>query len=258
MSGHIVELHSYPVKGLSAVSHERVDLRAGQGFPGDREFGLAKASSGFDPANPTPLPKSNFLALYGYEALASLETRFDPETRVLVVRGQETGEQRFALADEAEQARASAFFAELLALSDADRPQFATAHPHRFTDVSVTSEQMMHAISLVNLASVAALAERVGTPIDVARFRANIVVDGWPPFAELEHVGQRITLGDTTFTVLQRTRRCPATQVNPATAERDLNVPALIKAHFGHVDMGVYIEASASGTLHCDDPAVLG
>ncbi|MEM6986323.1 MAG: MOSC domain-containing protein, partial [Pseudomonadota bacterium] len=158
---------------------------------------------------------------------------------------------------DAGQQQATDFFANLLSLSPEDYPKFASAFPHRFTDVSVTSQQMMHAISLINRASVEALAEQVGEAVDVARFRGNVVVDGWPPFAELDLVGQRVTLAGTPFTVLQRTRRCPATQVNPTTAERDLNVPKLIKEHYGHADMGIYMQADANGALALDDDALL-
>ena len=255
MPAHIVSLSSYPVKGLSALSHERVAVVAGEGFPGDRIFGFAKGNSGFDPANPQPLPKSRFLALYGYEALARLDTAIDPNTLYMRITEREGANHYFDLSRAEGEAKATAFLNTLLALDADEYPVFATAAPHRFTDVSVTSTQMMHAISLINLASVRAFGEAIGAEVDPARFRGNILIDGWPPFAELDLVGQRIQLGGLDFEVLKRTKRCPATQVNPDTAERDLDVPRLIKQHYGHADMGIYIEALTGGGLHCGDTA---
>lgn len=258
MNGSVLALSTYPIKGLSAVSHQSIDVMQGEGFPGDRIFGFAKGNSGFDPANPEPLPKSRFLALYGYEALALLSTEIDPLTRQLRIGTPEGDVHQFDLSDADSARDASAFFNELLQLPEAEFPVFASAAPHRFTDVSVTSHQMMHAISLINLASVDALAQKVGHPIEPERFRGNILIDGWPPFAELDLIGQQITLGGMAYDVLKRTRRCPATQVNPVTAERDLEVPRLIRQHYGHADMGIYIQAAENGTLHCGDTASVG
>jgi len=156
MPAHIVSLSSYPIKGLSALNHERVAVVAGEGFPGDRIFGFAKGNSGFD------LPKSRFLALYGYEALARLDTAIDPNTLYMRITEREGANHYFDLSRAEGEAKATAFLNTLLALDADEYPVFATAAPHRFTDVSVTSTQMMHAISLINLASVRAFGEAIG------------------------------------------------------------------------------------------------
>lgn len=255
MSGHIEALQSFPVKGLNAVPHEQVDIAPGEGFPGDRKFGFAKGDSGFDPDDPKPMPKHRFLVLLEHEALAGLQTRIDPVTLRFDIVTKDEKTHVFDLSTMEGQGQAANFFQELLSLPDAEKPIFAQAEGHRFTDVSVTSRQMMNAFSLINSASVAELSERACVEIDPARFRGNILVGGWPPFSELDLVGRDIRLGDTTFRVLKRTRRCPATRVNPQTAERDLDVPGLIKEHYGHLDMGIYIEALTPGRLSLGDRA---
>jgi len=255
MTGSIKALQTFPVKGLSPVPHERVALQTGQGFPGDRMFGFAKGNSGFDPSDPKPLPKDRFLVLLQYEALAGLKTRIDPVSLQFEVIAQDGTRHDFDLGTVNGQAESTRFFHDMLSLDEAERPFFSHAEPHRFTDVSVVSPRLMNAVSLINLASVQELSKKAGVEIDPARFRANILVDGWPPFAELDLVGQRIRLGQVTFEVLMRTRRCPATRVNPATAERDLDVPRLIKDHYGHLDMGVYVSACDDGALAIGDEA---
>ena len=255
MIGQVEKLQTFPVKGLSAVAHDRVDIAPGEGFPGDRVFGFAKGNSGFDASNPKPLPKDRFLVLLEHEALAGLKTRMNPATLQFEITTQDGKNLVFDLGESDGQTRVCQFFKNLLSLSDEEAPFFAQAYPHRFTDVSVASHQMMNAISLLNRASIEELAEKAGTYIDPARFRGNILVDGWPPFAELDLVGKQLQLGDITFEVLKRTRRCPATRVNPETAERDLDVPGLIRRYYGHMDMGVYIEARESGRLEMGAPA---
>ena len=57
----IEALTRFPIKGLSGEALDGVTLEAGQGFPGDRKFGFARPNSGFVPADPKPLPKTEVL-----------------------------------------------------------------------------------------------------------------------------------------------------------------------------------------------------
>lgn len=252
MQGRIDSLYHYPVKGLSPQPLTTVALQPGEGFPFDRNFGFARANSGFDPGHPQPLPKDRFLMLARDARLAGLDTRFDPVTRHLTIRdGAE--EVRYDLSLSADRTAAEAFFATMFGMTPDQSPRFVHAAPHRFTDVAVVSPQMMNAVSLVNLASVRALEEKTGLAIAPLRFRANIYFDGWPPFAEFDRIGQEITLGGVPVRILKRTQRCAATEVNPATATRDIEVPRLLHQHFGHTDMGVYVEVLAAGSLSQGD-----
>lgn len=248
MQGRIEQLYTYPIKGLSARPLDSVDLEPGTGFPDDRLFGFAKANGGFDPENPKPLPKTSFVVLMEHAKLAGLHTQFDASNGLLTV---DTGDQtlHFQLFEDPEKQAAEDYLSELLDLPGEEQPQFVAGSPHRFTDVSVVSETMMNAISLINVDSVEDLAARVGEPVDPMRFRANICFRGWPAFSELELVGRRIQIGDAVLKVLKRTQRCAATEVNPQTAERDMRVPFLLRKNYGHLDMGIYAEILEPGTI---------
>jgi uncharacterized protein YcbX len=245
----ITRLYHYPVKGLSPQPLERVELSPGHGFPFDRLFGIARAGSGFDPRNPKPLPKQRFFMLARDARLAALRTRLDPQTRRFTIHAEGKQVLDCDLASPEGKEAAVEFFVQLFGLPAASRPMLAYAAPHRFTDVSVTSEQMMNAISFINVASVRALGERVGAEMDPLRFRANVYFDGWPAFSELERVGQEFSIGAARLRILKRTQRCAATEVNPATAQRDLRVPQLLMEHYGHADMGVYAEVLTGGPI---------
>jgi len=109
------------------------------------------------------------------------------------------------------------------------------------------------ASSIVNLASIRALEEATGKSIDHRRFRANVYVDGIPAWDELNWVDRDIKIGAASARVVMRTRRCPATDVDPNTATRDMNLPAEIRKHFGHFDMGIYAEVQTSGEVALTD-----
>ena len=257
MHGKILSLSSYPIKGLSPQAHQRAPLKTGDGFPGDRLFGFAKASSGFDPADPKPLPKHNFIVLLQHARLAGLETGFDPETRVLTIRTRNAADMRFDMNTQEGAGGASEFLTGLLGLKEQEVPFFASAFPHRFTDASVASSTLMNAISFINLDSVRAFEKEIGREVDARRFRGNIVFDGWPAFSELDLVGRHFQVGEVSFNILHRTQRCLATEVNPETAERDMKLPNLLKKAYGHFDMGVYAEVLNDGVISVGDPVEL-
>lgn len=253
----LARIQRFPIKGMSAEPMGEVTLRPGDGIPGDRLYGFARYNSGFDPADPKPLPKDRFVVLLKEAALAGLVSRFDPDTEWLDIEAAD-GRHRFDMSDPAMRARAEEWLHATLNLSDPMPPRFVSAAPHRFTDVSVDSAQMMNAISVVNLASVRDLSTRIGTELAPGRFRANFEVDLGMPWVELEAVGQTFRFGDVQLRILARTRRCAATEVDPVTAERDVRVPYLLRKEMGHMDMGIYTEVVQGGTLRTGDRGTLG
>jgi uncharacterized protein len=134
-------------------------------------------------------------------------------------------------------------------LPDQETPQLYEASPHRFTDVSVDSTEMMNAVSIINLNSVDAFSTAIGQEVDARRFRGNIHVSGLSPFSELDRVGQEMTIGSVRLKIVRRTRRCPATEVNLITGERDIRTPRLLREHYGHMDMGVYAQVVQGGVI---------
>jgi uncharacterized protein YcbX len=244
----IQQLSRFPIKGLTSESLTSVTLSSGEGMPGDRLFGFARYNSGFDTKNPQPLPKNRFVVLLNEAALAHINASFDQNTQLLKVVSCET-EKLFDMNTPAVCKSAEEFMHSTLGLSDQKPPVFVSSAPHRFTDVSVVSPVMMNAISVLNLASVRELEKIIGEEINPTRFRANIEIDGLPPFAELESIGSSLSFAGVKLKILSRTKRCAATEVNPVTAERDIKIPYLIHKHLGHADMGIYAEVEAGGQL---------
>jgi uncharacterized protein len=108
-------------------------------------------------------------------------------------------------------------------------------------------------VSLINLASVAAVEAAAGTAVHSLRFRGNVHVEGWPAWHEFDLVGQEILLGPARLRAIKRIERCAATDVDPDTGIRDLSIPRTLMQAFGHTDCGIYAEVVEGGTVAIGD-----
>lgn len=241
----IASLYRYPVKGLSPERLARVELDAGQYFPGDRLFAIENGPSGFDPAAPVHQPKIKYLMLMRNEALARLRTRYDDASGDLVI-GYEGGEVLRAGTATAEgRELISAFFEGFMPDELRGKPRWLTApQGYRFTD------SRSGFVSIINLASVADLENRVGKALDPLRFRGNIMVEGLEPWAELDMVGREFSSpSGLRLRATKRIVRCAATDVDPQTGLRDTQIPRALMTGYGHADCGIYCEIVAGGSL---------
>ncbi|KQO56244.1 molybdenum cofactor sulfurase [Methylobacterium sp. Leaf102] len=250
---HLDALHRYPVKGLSPERLDSVDLEAGDYFPGDRLFAVENGPSGFDPAAPVHQPKIKFLMLMRHEALARLDARYEGHTNVLTIHGDGGVAAQGDLGTAEGRGAIESFLAGYLPDALRGPPKVLGAPDgFRFTD------SPRGFVSLLNLASVAAVETLTGAAVDPLRFRANLHVSGLAPWAELDLVGRTlVTHGGVALRVLKRTERCAATNVDPVTGIRDLTIPRALSQHLGHTDCGVYAEVVAGGTLRTGDRLTL-
>lgn len=104
-------------------------------------------------------------------------------------------------------------------------------------------------LSIINLATLEALAAAGGKPVDPRRFRANLYLEGLPAWGEFDLLGRRIRIGDAVLEVFQPTDRCRATTIDPITGASDLNVPALLASSFGHMFCGLYARVVHGGRI---------
>jgi uncharacterized protein YcbX len=247
----IERISRYPVKGLSPEDLAEVLLAPGQGLPHDRRFAFAQGDSPFDPADPKWLPKRNFACLMANAVVARVAAAYDPEANTLLLRAEARPPLLADLGAEAGRAAAAAWMTDLLGAEARGPMRLAEVPGHAFTDIPDK------AVSIIGLASVAALSEKAGMALDPLRFRANILVAGAAPFAEFDWVGREITLGGARLRVFKRTQRCAATEVNPETAERDARPPKWLLQHYGHADMGIYAQVLEGGRVALGDPLQL-
>lgn len=255
MKVSIARICRYPVKGLSSEELSSVVLSVGQALPHDRRFALALPDTSFDPTKPEWLPKTKFLMLMRDEKLAQLHTRFDDGSGYLTIDREDETLLKANITEPSGKATAGNFFAEFMSDSVEGTPRVVEAAGHTFSDAQQKPNSTTYQyVSIVNLASVRALEEAAGAPVDPIRFRSNLYVDGLPAWEELDWIGSDISVGNARLSVVSQTIRCAATAVNPDTAERDLNILKILKQSFGHVCMGIYAEVTGSGEVAVGDP----
>lgn len=244
MTARIAKIYRYPVKGLSPDPLERASLTSGRTLAGDRRFALALASTRFDGRTAQWQPKSSFLMLAKHEKLAALDTRFDDTGTELTVFRNNRQVARGKLTDPVGRAIIEDFFAAYMGADTHGKPHLADAGE----DINFT-DQKDALISIINLASIRDLERIVGTELDPERFRANVYVDGIDPWSEFSWVGQNIATGDALLSVVDKTNRCGAINVNPKDGARDQNLVKALQAGFGHVQMGIFASVTTAGSL---------
>jgi uncharacterized protein len=249
MSIRIASLQRYPVKGLSPEPLDAANLARGDYFPGDRLFAVENGPAGFDPADPQHQPKIKFLMLMKNESLARLTTRYLDETTTLVIEEGGREVARGDLSTREGRLAIEAFLRRFMPGELRGPPKVLSApEGFRFTD------SRRGFVSLINLASVRALEEVVGAPVDPLRFRGNIHLEGLDPWAEFDLVGQVLaTPSGVRLKVTKRIERCAATNVDPTTGLRDLQIPRSLMQAYGHFDCGIYAEVLAGGRIDRGD-----
>ena len=240
-------IYRYPVKGLSPEPMPRVQLAPGATLPADRAYAIENGPSGFDPAAPAYFPKQKFLMLMRNERLAALNTHFDDATHVLTIRHNGVVAAQGDLRTAEGRTAIESFFASYSAGELLGPPRVLRGEGHSFSDVAAK------VVSIINLASVAQLENAVGAPVDPLRFRGNLYIQGWPAWREFELLDQIVTIGTVRLKVIKRIVRCAATNVEPRTGVRDMQIPKTLMQAFGHTDCGVYAQVIAGGAIATGD-----
>lgn len=239
----VASIYRYPVKGLTPERLPEVALSVGQTLPSDRRYAIENGPSGFDPAAPQHFPKFKFLMLMRNERLAALRTHYDEASHTLTIRENGVETMRADLETAEGRAATEQFFAQNFADDLNGPPKVLSSEGFSFSDVA------KKVVSIINLASVAALEGVIGQPVHPLRFRGNVHVAGWPAWHEFDLMDQVISIGSARLKVVKRIVRCAATNVDPDTAVRDLTIPKTLMRTYGHADLGVYAEVIDAGTI---------
>jgi MOSC domain-containing protein len=113
-------------------------------------------------------------------------------------------------------------------------------------------------LSLITVQTILRLGEMVGAPLNVGRFRPNILVEaaGEAPFAEDRWVGCVLRIGSMRMRVDKRDGRCVVITIDPVTTERN---PAILRTVVRDRQgcLGVYGSTVEPGRVAVDDPVLV-
>ena len=185
------------------------------------------------------------------ERLASLRTAFDQASHTLTIMYRER-ELRGDLRAEKDRVAIENFIADYCAGESRGPPKILHANGHSFSDVA------RKVVSIINLASVAAIEGMVVAPVHPLRFRGNVYVEGWPAWSELDLVGKELKINsDARVKIVKRIVRCAATMLIH-TGIRDLEVPQALLRTLGHGNCGIYAEVVEGGEIAARDEVEIG
>ena len=217
-------------------------------------------STRFDPERPEWLSKTHFLMLMRDEKLAELTTRFDAEAGQLTIERHGRTVLRESLRPSADgRRRVEAFFDEFLAGGVGRAAAHRRGGGARLCRCPPQAERDDRPIRVADQsrkhrARSNSRSARRSTPL---RFRANVYFEGAPAWSELEWLEHGDRDRRARLRVVSAITRCAATQVNPATAKRDLDIVGGAARGFGHNLMGVYAEVVEGGEIAAGDAIML-
>jgi uncharacterized protein YcbX len=225
--GHIHELARYPVKSMAGIATESAFL-GWHGLVGDRRFAFRRLNdhSGFPWLTASRLPE-----LLLYQPL-DLDENAEAPTHVRTPEGIDLPIGSAELQNSVAEKFGSPV--ELMKLKHGI-----------FDDASV---------SVINLATIAAIGRELDQNLDPRRFRANIVIasDSNEAFLEDGWIGGRLVFGDNKVgpivSLTMRDLRCVMINLDPDTAKQD---PRIMKAavQLNENNAGAYGTVARTGQL---------
>ena len=229
--GRVVGLWRYPVKSMGAEALAEVDV-SWHGFAGDRRWAFIRngvVQSGFPWLT---LRERGDMSHYHPSFVDSAQ----PDRSPTVVRTPSGA--LFDVTDPALAAELSPSGAQVIRQ---DRGIFDT-----------------FPLSLITSQTIAQLGENVGAPLEVERFRPNILVEAAheAPFSEDSWVGCVLRIGGARMRVDKRDGRCVVITIDPVTTERN---PAILRtvAHDRQGCLGVYGSTVEPGRIAVNDPVLI-
>ena len=186
---NVAALHRYPVKSVLGEQLTAVDLDE-RGVAGDRAWSVRTAAGKLGSGKAT----KRFEAVIGLLEMRACTN--DGRVEVTLPSG------------------------DTYDVTDPDAAEHLSRHigqPLTFVPEGDVSHFDDGPVSLIGLASVCALGEARGEPVDAARFRANIHVETVEPFIEDEWIGRQVRIGSAALEVVLPSPRC--VMINMKTAE---------------------------------------
>ena len=243
MTASLAHIWRHVIKGIGSESVPYADLSPDAGLVGDRQWALLNAAA---PDLDHWQPRRNFLQVASGPKLASVSA-YGAAGAITLIHPQR---DPITLNPEHDGDRLAAWLGDLWPAERAAPARLVKAPPQGMTDVPFAS------ISIGNLASLRALGQRIGTSLDMRRFRINLWLDDLAPWEEIDLLNHDLQLGTATLSPVEPIERCRAPDADPRTGNRDINMLAELERGWNTRDFGVYFKVSCPGTVSVGDRLV--
>ena len=247
MTLRVTHLWRHPIKGCGVEAVERSELVAGAAMPWDRVWAVAHDGARIQQGADGWASCANFARGARTAELMAIRAVTDEAAGQVTLSHPRRPEITVDPDDAGDAARLVAWLTPLCDPARALPAFVARAGARGMTDSDFPS------IAVLNRASLAALAERLGRPLAMERFRGNVWLEGLAPWGEFDLVGRDLRVGGALLRVRERITRCKATTVNPETGRSDADTLGGLQAGWGHQDFGVYAEVVEGGTVAVGD-----
>ncbi len=246
MRARVAHLVRHPIKSAGHEPVETAALTPGAAFPFDRVWAVAHAAARLAEP-PAWAPKLQFLRGWGSAGLMAVACTSDAAAGRVTLSHPQLQGASFRPDDPGDAAR----------LIDWLRPLWPDTRPEPARVVRVPGQSMTDQeqplVSINSLSSLAELSDEMGQELSIHRFRGNIWIEGLPPRAELELIGQEIGIGNARLRIEKPIGRCRATGANPGSGRQDADVMAALSGRFGHTDFGVFARVIQAGAVALGD-----
>ncbi|WP_341368388.1 MOSC domain-containing protein [Yoonia sp. BS5-3] len=239
----VAALWRHPIKSHGREALDTVTLIAGQTMPWDRHWAVTHDRSKFDAQNPAWVTCRNFMIGVSTPGLAGLWATLDTDSKTVTLQHQSLGSLTFQPDNPAGAARFVEWVQPLCPPDKFQPTGIVSVQDRGMTDSKYPT------VSIMNLASHAAVAEQLGKPLEYERWRGNIWLDGLDAWEENNWIGKDIRIGDALLRIHEPIERCMHTAANPHTGERDTDTLGALRGGWGHQNFGVNAEVIEGGQV---------
>ncbi|MDO5613613.1 MAG: MOSC domain-containing protein [Paracoccus sp. (in: a-proteobacteria)] len=244
MTARLAHIRRHPIKSLGGEGLDSIALSAARRLPGDREWAVLTENGErhIDGEPDRWLPKSCFVR--GAAALDLQAVQGGWQGDHIALTHPDRPDIQLDPATQGAQ-----LIAWLAPLWPADKP----APTRLVRGPGIWTDDRAPYVSILSLTSLAALSSDLGKPLEIERWRGNLWVDGWAPWAERDLIGQTIRIGPVELRVAENIARCVVPGANPATGKQDVDMLSELSARYGHTDFGIFAEVVSGGKIAIGD-----
>ncbi|TBN38710.1 MOSC domain-containing protein [Paracoccus subflavus] len=253
MTAHLAHIRRHPIKSVGGEGLDNVILAAARRLPGDREWavltetGEHNAQGGQIGGQPDRwLPKSCFVRGVRSSQVQAISGGWN-RTGGLTLR--HPTQPDLVIDPETDSDRLVEWLRPLW-------PSDAPAPTRLVRGAAIWTDQKWPWISILSLTSLAELKERTGQSLGIHRWRGNLWVDGWQPWAERNLIGRILRIGKAELRVTDHIGRCEATCADTETGNRDIDMLATLERLYGHTDFGIFAEVVTGGDIVLGDAVI--